>query len=250
MSPAVRSLEVVKARMALEIAGLYAGYNEINILWDIHLTVKEGKCVALVGSNGGGKSTLLKTIAGLVKPSRGNIHFDGADITNLKSPQIVKHGISLIPEGYKLFRGMTVHENLLLGAYQIKDRKLILDQIEKIYEIFPEMKERQKQLAGTMSGGQQQMCSIGRGLMSNPKLLLIDELSLGLAPLLVELLVKKINEIHKKTNMSILLVEQDVETAFSIADYGYVIESGHVTLQGKAKDLLENPTIVSSYLGL
>jgi branched-chain amino acid transport system ATP-binding protein len=236
--------------MTLDIAGLYAGYNEINVLWDIHLAVEQGQCVALVGSNGGGKSTLLKTVAGLLKPSQGSIRFDGAAITGLKSPQIVKRGINLIPEGYKLFRGMSVHENLLLGAYQIKNRTLIMDQMEKVYNIFPELKERRNQLAGTMSGGQQQMCSIGRGLMSNPKLLLIDELSLGLAPLLVEMLVKKINEIHQKTNMSILLVEQDVETAFSIADYGYVIESGHVTLQGKAKELLENPTIVSSYLGL
>lgn len=236
--------------MALEITGLYAGYNEINILWGIHLTVEQGKCVALVGSNGGGKSTLLKTISGLLKPSRGSVHFNGVNIAGFKSPEIVKRGINLIPEGYKLFRGMTVRENLILGAYQIRDQKLISDQLEKVYEIFPEMRERQNQLAGTMSGGQQQMCSIGRGLMSNPKLLLIDELSLGLAPLLVESLVQKINEIHKKTNMSILLVEQDVETAFSIADYGYVIESGHVTLHGKAQELLENPTIVSSYLGL
>jgi branched-chain amino acid transport system ATP-binding protein len=236
--------------MALEISGLYAGYNEINIFWDVNLQVEQGKCVALVGSNGGGKSTLLKAIAGLLKTSQGSIRFDGADITNLKTPEIVRKGINLIPEGFKLFRGMTVNENLLLGAYQINDRKEVMSQMEKVYEIFPELKERRTQLTGTMSGGQQQMCSIGRGLMSNPKLLLIDELSLGLAPLLVELLVCKINEIHKKTNMSILLVEQDVETAFSIADYGYVIESGRITLQGKAKDLLENPTIVSSYLGL
>ena len=159
-------------------------------------------------------------------------------------------GLASFPEGYKLFSGMTVYENLFLGAYKIKNKKMIADQMERVYEIFPELENRQHQLAGTLSGGEQQMCSIGRGLMSNPKLLLIDELSLGLAPLLVELLIKKINEIHQKTGMSILLVDQDVETAFSIADYGYVIESGHVTLSGKAKELLENPVIVSSYLGL
>lgn len=236
--------------MTLEVIGLYAGYDEINVLWDIHLNVEEGQQVALVGSNGGGKSTLLKTIAGILKPKKGRIKFNGSDMTHLKSSEIVERGISLIPEGYKLFSGMSVRENLFLGAYKIKDKKAVKDQLEKVYEIFPELKEKQHQLAGTMSGGQQQMCSIGRGLMSNPKLLLIDELSLGLAPFLVELLVEKIRAIHKRTNMSMLLVEQDVETAFSIADYGYVIESGHVTLSGNAKDLLENPVIVSSYLGL
>jgi branched-chain amino acid transport system ATP-binding protein len=236
--------------MTLEIRGLYAGYGKINILWAIDLDVPEGKCVALVGSNGGGKSTLLKTVAGLLKPSQGNIRFNGTDITHLRYSEIVRKGISLIPEGYKLFSGMTVQENLLLGAYKITNRKVVLTQMEKVYEIFPELREKRQQLAGTMSGGEQQMCSIGRGLMSDPKLLLIDELSLGLAPLLVELLVKKINEIHERTKMDILLVEQDVGTAFSMAYYGYVIESGHVTLSGNAKELLENPVIVSSYLGL
>jgi branched-chain amino acid transport system ATP-binding protein len=236
--------------MTLEIQGLYVGYEKINILWNIELKVAEGKSVALVGSNGGGKSTLLRTIAGLLKPSQGRIQFNGTDTTNLKYSEIVQLGISRIPEGYKLFKGMTVQENLFLGAYRVKDKKVIAAQMEKVFEIFPELKEMRNQLAGTMSGGQQQMCSIGRGLMSNPKLLLIDELSLGLAPLLVELLVKKIKEIHQKTGMSILLVEQDVETAFSIADYGYVIESGHVTLSGEAKELLGNPVMVSSYLGV
>lgn len=236
--------------MTLEVLGLYAGYNDINVLWDINLKVEEGNCVALVGSNGGGKSTLLKTVAGFLRPSQGHIRFNGTEISHLKSSEIVKRGICLIPEGYKLFTGMTVQENLLLGSYAVKDRKLVVGQMEKVYEIFPELKERCHQLAGTMSGGQQQMCSIGRGLMSLPKLLLIDELSLGLGPILVELLVEKINEIHRKTDMSILLVEQDVDTAFSIASYGHVIESGRITLCGEARDLLENPVIISSYLGL
>lgn len=236
--------------MTLEIRDLHAGYGKINILWAVDLDVPEGKCVALVGSNGGGKSTLLKTVAGLLKPSRGSIRFNGTDITHLKYSEVVRQGISMIPEGYKLFSGMTVQENLLLGAYKIPERKTIATQMEKVYDIFPELRERRQQLAGTMSGGQQQMCSIGRGLMSGPKLLLIDELSLGLAPLLVELLVRKINEIHQMTKMDILLVEQDVETAFSMADYGYVIESGRITLNGSAKELLENPVIVSSYMGM
>jgi len=236
--------------MELEINGLHAGYGRVTIIWDISLKVSAGKCVALVGSNGGGKSTLLKTISGLLAPNQGRIVFDGSDVTGLKSSEMAKRGISLIPEGYKLFSGMTVHENLFLGAYHVKKKHEIMDKIEEIYEIFPELKERRRQLAGTMSGGQQQMCSIGRGLMSSPKLLLIDELSLGLAPKLVELLVEKIKAIHQKTKMSILLVEQDVETAFSIAEYGYVIESGRITLSGHAGELLEDPTIVSSYLGL
>jgi branched-chain amino acid transport system ATP-binding protein len=236
--------------MLLSIRDVHAGYNKVNVLWGINLDVDIGQKVALVGSNGGGKSTLLKTISGVLKPQKGSIVFDGSDITHLKTPEIVVRGISLIPEGYKLFSGMTVHENLLLGAYQTKDHQGVKDQIGRVYEIFPELLMRRNQLAGTLSGGQQQMCSIGRGLMSNPKLLLIDELSLGLAPLLVETLVGKINEIHRATRMSIILVEQDVETAFSIADVGYVIETGRVVLYGKAKEVLEDPKIVESYLGV
>jgi branched-chain amino acid transport system ATP-binding protein len=236
--------------MLLSVRDVHAGYNKVNVLWGINLDVDIGQKVALVGSNGGGKSTLLKTISGVLKPQKGSIVFDGSDITHLKTPEIVVRGISLIPEGYKLFSGMTVHENLLLGAYQTKNHQGVKDQIGRVYEIFRELLMRRNQLAGTLSGGQQQMCSIGRGLMSNPKLLLIDELSLGLAPLLVETLVGKINEIHRATRMSIILVEQDVETAFSIADVGYVIETGRVVLHGKAKEVLEDPKIVESYLGV
>jgi branched-chain amino acid transport system ATP-binding protein len=236
--------------MLLSVHDVYAAYSKVSVLWGITLEVDVGQKVALVGSNGGGKSTLLKTISGILKPHKGTISFDGSDITQLKAPEIVARGISLIPEGYKLFSGMTVQENLFLGAYQTKDRGAVKGQMERIYEIFPELSMRKNQLAGTLSGGQQQMCSIGRGLMSSPKLLLIDELSLGLAPLLVETLVGKINEIHRSTQMSIILVEQDVETAFSIADFGYVIETGKVTLRGRAKDILEDPKIMRSYLGV
>lgn len=236
--------------MALEVTGLQAGYNKVNILWGVDLTVNDGQCVALVGSNGAGKSTLLKVIAGLLPPSQGTITFNGLATAGLRSPRLVELGISVVPEGYKLFRGMTVEENLRLGAYRIKDTTSIHQRLEEVYEVFPELNERRNQLAGTMSGDQQQMCSIGRGLMAYPKLLMIDELSLGLAPKLVEFLVEKIVEIRQKTNMSILLVEQDVEIAFSIADYGYVIESGRMTLEGNPKELLANPLIISSYLGL
>jgi len=232
--------------MALEVTGLQAGYNKVNILWGVDLTVNDGQCVALVGSNGAGKSTLLKVIAGLLPPSQGTITFNGLATAGLRSPRLVELGISVVPEGYKLFRGMTVEENLRLGAYRIKGTTSIHQRLEEVYEVFPELKERRDQLAGTMSGGQQQMCSIGRGLMAYPKLLMIDELSLGLAPKLVEFLVEKIVEIRQKTNMSILLVEQDVEIAFSIADYGYVIESGRMTLEGNPKELLANPLIISS----
>lgn len=236
--------------MLLTVEDLYSGYSKMNILWGINLKMESGEKVALVGSNGGGKSTLLKTIAGILKPHKGTLTFEGMDITPLKSPEIVFRGISLIPEGYKLFSGMTVQENLYMGAYQVRAEKEISYQMERVYGIFPELEARKNQLAGTLSGGQQQMCSIGRGLMSKPKLLLIDELSLGLAPLLVESLVRKINDIHEESKLSIILVEQDVETAFSIADYGYVIETGKIILQGKAKEILENPAIVGSYLGV
>jgi branched-chain amino acid transport system ATP-binding protein len=236
--------------LLLSTKDLYSGYRKTNILWGIDLEVEVNQKVALVGSNGGGKSTLLKTISGILSPHRGTIHFEGLDITHLKTPEIIVRGISLIPEGYKLFSGMTVQENLYLGAYHVKGKKAIMDQMEKVFNIFPELKDRKNQLAGTLSGGEQQMCSIGRGLMSNPKLLLVDELSLGLAPLLVESLVEKINEIHRATQMGILLVEQNLNTAFSIADYGYVIETGRITLNGKAKEILGNPNVVSSYLGV
>jgi branched-chain amino acid transport system ATP-binding protein len=236
--------------MILKIRNLNSGYGNVRVLWDVNLEINYRQKIALVGSNGGGKSTLLKTIAGLLKPLSGEIVFDNQDITNMQSQDIVSRGISLIPEGYKLFSGMTVKENLYLGAYNIKNNKFINKQIELVYEIFPELKHMKNKIAGTMSGGQQQMCSIGRGLMSNPKLLLIDELSLGLAPVLVESLVTKINEVHQKTNMSLLLVDQDLHTAFSVAESGFVIETGRITLSGSQKDLLNNPKIIESYLGL
>jgi ABC-type branched-subunit amino acid transport system ATPase component len=236
--------------MLLSVKNLHSGYSKINVLWGIDLEMDGGQKIALVGSNGGGKSTLLKTISGILKPRQGTIHFDGFDITHRKPSEVVARGISLIPEGYKLFSGMTIHENLYLGAYQVKNPQVVKGQMAQVYDIFPELQSRKNQLAGTLSGGQQQMCSIARGLMSCPKLLLIDELSLGLAPLLVDSLIVKIKEIHRATRMSILLVEQDVETAFSIADYGYVIETGKVVLSGTAKEILENPMIISSYLGV
>jgi branched-chain amino acid transport system ATP-binding protein len=236
--------------MGLRITDLRSGYGGVNILWGINVLVDEGQCVALVGSNGAGKSTLLKTIAGLLSPAGGKIVFDGTTISGLKSSRIVEYGISMVPEGYKLFRGMTVEENLRLGAYKIKEKDRIEKRLAEVYEIFPELRERRRRLAGNMSGGQQQMCSIGRGLMAYPKLLMVDELSLGLAPMLVELLVEKIIQIREKTKMSVLLVEQDVEIALSIADYGYVIESGKVVLEGDPAELLKNQSMISSYLGL
>ena len=236
--------------MALVIKNLNSGYKTINILWGINLKVEDGQCVALVGSNGAGKSTILKSILGLVTPTAGSIKFGGEDLIGKKTSAIVGMGIGLVPEGYKLFRGMTVEENLLMGAYQVREQERVIKRLEEIYDIFPELKERKQQLTGTMSGGQQQMCSIGRGLMGYPNLLMIDELSLGLAPKLVEILIDKIIAIRERTNMSIILVEQDVETAFSIADYGYVIESGRVSMHGDPKNLIDDPFIISSYLGI
>ncbi len=237
-------------KMLLNVKNLNSGYGNIKVLWDINIDVDHKQKIALVGSNGGGKSTLLKTIAGLIKPFSGSIFFKGENIAHKQSQEIVSKGISLVPEGYKLFSGMTVRENLFLGAYNIKDKDYIKKQMEMVLEIFPELSNMQNSLAGTMSGGQQQMCSIGRGLMSNPHLLLIDELSLGLAPVLVETLVEKINELHKKTEMAIILVDQDLHTAFSVADFGFVIENGKIFFSGNSTDLLHNPKIIDAYLGI
>ncbi|MGA8753765.1 ABC transporter ATP-binding protein [Candidatus Deferrimicrobium sp.] len=234
----------------LEIRGLEVAFGDIQVLWGIDLDIREGEIVSLVGSNGAGKSTLIRTISGLTSPLRGEILYNGKDITGLKAPAIVRLGISQVPEGRKLFFGMTARENLVMGAYCRTDRAGIEADLRFIYELFPRLEERRKQLTGTMSGGEQQMCAIGRALMTRPKLLLIDELSLGLSPLLVENLLEAIGRIYEKWGTSILLVEQDVHTALEYASRGYVLETGRIVLSGSSKDLLSNPQIMQSYLGI
>lgn len=234
----------------LEIRGLEVAYGDIQVLWGIDLVINEGEIVSLVGSNGAGKSTLIRTISGLTRSLKGEILYDGKDITALKPSEIVALGISQVPEGRKLFSGMTVRENLMMGAYSRKGKDAIAQDQRFIYELFPRLEERKKQLAGTMSGGEQQMCAIGRALMTRPKLLLIDELSLGLSPLLVEHLLDAIEKIYERWGTSILLVEQDVQTALEHAGRGYVLETGRIVLSGLASDLLANPQIKQSYLGI
>jgi len=233
----------------LEIRGLNAGYGEVQILRDVSLSVQAGEIVTLVGSNGAGKSTLLNTICGIIRPWAGSVHLEGADITGLNSEAIVARGITQVPEGRLLFPVMTVRENLLMGAYRRQDRAGILRDLEWIAELFPILKERQGQRAGSLSGGEQQMCAIARGLMARPKILIVDELSLGLAPIILDVLVDTIQKIHRE-GATIFVVEQDVATAFDLATTGYVLENGRVVLSGPTAELKANPHVKKAYLGL
>lgn len=233
----------------LEVKGLEVAYGDIKILWGIDLEIKKGEIVSIVGANGAGKSTLIRAISGLNKPLQGKIIYEGSNITNLLPEEIVNRGISQVPEGRKLFAGMTVYENLMMGAYSRNDKKVIAEDLNFVFHLFPRLEERKKQIAGTLSGGEQQMCAIGRALMSHPKLLLIDELSLGLSPLLVDSLIDAIEQIHQR-GASILLVEQDVQLALEHADRGYVLETGRITLSGDSKELLNNSKIKEAYLGI
>ena len=235
--------------MLLEIKELSAGYGDIHVLWDISINVDEGQIVALVGANGSGKSTLLKTISGLVKPYSGSILFQGEEVTRMSSKEIVAKGIIQVPEGRRLFPNMTVEENLMMGAFRRKKSKDIKPELEKIYSIFSRLKERSHQMAGSLSGGEQQMCAFARGLMGNPKLICIDEMSLGLAPLIVDDLVDIVKEINQQ-GTSVLLVEQDVQLALTNSHFGYVISTGRVAMDGDSKTLLENQEIKEIYLGL
>jgi branched-chain amino acid transport system ATP-binding protein len=237
-----------EAIAVLEVAGLDAGYGEAQVLWDVALRVEAREIIALVGANGAGKTTLLSTIAGLVAPTRGSIIFEGAQIAGRTPEKIVATGIGLVPQGRRLFGGLTVHENLLMGAFHRRDTDVAAD-IERIYGMFTRLRERGDQLAGTLSGGEQQMCAIGRALMARPKLLLVDELSLGLAPIIVQQLLEVLAAL-RKDGMTIVLVEQDVQIALETADRGYVIENGRVTLGGDARTVLADPHVKTAYLGL
>ena len=232
----------------LEVSAVSSGYGEAQVLWDVSLRVDAGEIVAVVGANGAGKSTLLGTISGLVAPWRGSVMFNGVDVAGRRPEQIVAAGISLVPQGRRLFGGLTVHENLLMGAFHRRDGGVAED-VEKIYTYFPRLRERADQLSGTLSGGEQQMCAIGRGLMARPALLMVDELSLGLAPIVIELLLTVLSGL-RKDGLTILLVEQDVQTALETANRGYVIENGRVSLAGSAGDVLADPHVKTAYLGI
>lgn len=231
----------------LKVTEIETYYDKIQALKGISLEVKQGQIVTILGANGAGKTTTMKTIAGLLKPKKGKVEFLGEDITGLRSDQLLKKGIALVPEGRAILSSMTVYENLEMGAYQRKDKEVEKD-IEDVMRRFPILKERKTQLAGTLSGGQQQMLAIARALLSKPKLLLLDEPSMGLAPLIVADIFKIIQEI-KESGTTVLLVEQNAKQALKIADYGYVLETGKVIISGNAKDLLEDSRIVEAYLG-
>ncbi|MGQ9543594.1 MAG: ABC transporter ATP-binding protein [Candidatus Bathyarchaeia archaeon] len=233
----------------LKVKDLNVYYGDLQALFNTSLEVNEGEIVSIVGSNGAGKSTTLRTISGLIKPRSGSIEFQEESIEKLPSHQIVERGINLVPEGRRIFPSMTTLENLLLGAYTRKAREKRFETLKWVYEIFPVLKERENQIAGTLSGGEQQMLAIGRGLMSKPKLLMLDEPSLGLAPMIVSKIFEVIQQIRKE-GITILLVEQNVQRALTLANRGYVLQTGKMILEGEGKMLLQNPHIKKAYLGL
>lgn len=232
----------------LKIEDLHVYYGGIHALKGVTLEVPENKVVTLVGANGAGKSTTLRAVSSLVPVNKGKITFNGEDITGTKTAEIVKKGITLVPEGRRIFANLTVLENLNMGAFARNDKPEIKKDIEMIYEMFPRLKEREWQAAGTLSGGEQQMLAIGRALMSRPKLLMMDEPSLGLAPLLVKEVFKIIKQIHSQ-GMTILLIEQNATAALQVADYGYVLETGNIVLQGPGPELAANDEVKRAYLG-
>jgi branched-chain amino acid transport system ATP-binding protein len=233
----------------LELTDLDVRYGNIRALRGVSLRVAEGELVALIGSNGAGKTTTLRTISGLLRPTEGTITFEGAEISRAPTDRIVALGISHCPEGRRIFGGLTVAENLRLGAVSRSDRRAIAEDLEMVFGLFPLLKERIGQAGGTLSGGEQQMLAIGRALMSRPRLLLLDEPSLGLAPLMVERIFATIGEL-KSQGRTILLVEQNVHHALDIADRAYVMETGHITLEGPAAVLRHDPKVEQSYLGV
>jgi branched-chain amino acid transport system ATP-binding protein len=238
----------IDATPLLEVEGIETYYGSIQALKGISLEVHDGEIVTLIGANGAGKSTALRSINGLNHPRRGTIRFGGTDITRMPPHEVVKLGIAQSPEGRKLFPRMTVTENLEMGAYQRKDKTAFKGDMDRVFDLFPRLAERRSQKAGTMSGGEQQMCAIGRALMARPKLLMLDEPSMGLAPIFVERIFETIVEVNKQ-GTSILLVEQNALMALEVARRGYVLETGHVALADEAKALAQNPEVRKTYLG-
>jgi len=237
------------AKPLLAIEELSAGYGDVRVLWGIELAVEAGEIACIVGPNGAGKTTLLRTVSGLVAATAGRITFDGEPLAGASADEIIARGIAHVPEGRRLFRGLSVRDNLLLGAYLRRDAVQTRRDLDYVLSLFPILRERARQDATTLSGGEQQMCAIGRGIMSRPKLLMIDELSLGLAPRLVERLSEALIEINRG-GIAILLVEQDVLTAFELARHAFVVETGRVTTRGTTAALAQDPAIRQAYLGM
>lgn len=233
----------------LSLVDIHSYYGHVQALKGISLEVNEGEIVTLIGANGAGKSTTLRAISGLIRPREGRISFSGRDVTNVPAHRIVEMGVSHAPEGRKIFSTLTTFENLMMGAYRLgSDKQAIQANLERVYQLFPRIAERRTQIAGTLSGGEQQMLCIGRALMSTPRLLLLDEPSLGLAPLLVRAIFDTIRRI-KEQGVTILLVEQNARAALRMADKGYVLETGRIVLSGPAEDLLRDERVRKSYLG-
>ena len=233
----------------LQIKNLVVNYGVITALQGISLEVKQGAIVTLIGANGAGKTTTLKGISGLLKTRGGEILYEGRNIAGMPAHKIVQLGMAHVPEGRMVFANLTVMENLMMGAYLQRDKKRIKTEMDFIFSVFPRLKEREAQIAGTLSGGEQQMLAIGRALMSTPRFLMLDEPSLGLAPLLVKTIFEKIVEINKQHGITILLVEQNANMALEISHYGYVLETGRITLQDQSSALRQNPQVRSAYLG-
>jgi branched-chain amino acid transport system ATP-binding protein len=243
-----KSVEEVSEEILLRINNIDVFYGNLQVLWDISLEVRQGEIIAIAGANGAGKSSLLKAISGVLHPGKGSIEFAGVDITMLNPYDIVALGISQVPEGRKLFPEMTVLENLYIGSFRRDARLQRGESLTKVYELFPILEERKNQLAKTLSGGQQQMVAIGRGLMAVPKVMIIDEMSLGLSPLIVSDLFRVLHEI-KDQGITILLVEQNVWQTLHEADRAYVIETGRIVLSGKALDLMDEEDVKNAYFG-
>ena len=233
---------------ALEVQGIDVFYRDVQAVWDVSFDVDSGEIVTMVGANGAGKTTTLRTVAGLLKPRRGTIRFMGEDVTGMPAFKLVQRGLVLVPEARQLWAQMTVRENLDMGAYGSEARKLRHETLRTVLEMFPILEKRAQQNAGTLSGGEQQMCAIGRGLMARPKVLMLDEPSLGLAPMLVRQVFSALREINGR-GVTVLLVEQNVHHALALANRGFVLETGHLTLSGQTKQLLGDPRVKEKFLG-
>ena len=232
----------------LKVDNIQVYYGMINAIKGVSFEVNEGEVIALIGANGAGKTTILHTITGLISPKSGSVIFEGKDLTKTPAHKIVYLGMAHVPEGRRVFQQLTVLDNLKLGAFSMTDKKKIEENLEYVYRHFPRLEERKNQIAGTLSGGEQQMLAMGRALMSNPKIILMDEPSMGLSPLLVNEIFKIIEEVSKE-GTTVLLVEQNAKKALSIADRAYVLETGNIVMEGKASDLLSDPRIRAAYLG-
>jgi len=233
----------------LKVSGIDVFYGDLQVLWDVSFEVRDKEILVLVGANGAGKSTTLKTISGLLKPRKGSIEFDGVRLDQLPPDRVIGQGVVHVPEARRLFREMSVEENLIMGSLSPEAKKKRYETMEWVYELFPRMKERRKQAAGTLSGGEQQMCAIGRGLMALPKVLMFDEPSLGLSPILVQ----EVFEIAKRINkegVTVMLVEQNVRQTLAMCDRAYVLENGRVVLEGTGKELTNDPHVKEAYLGI